>query len=266
MLEYNFNELDNDFITIWCRYISTQDISYIINDLEKLAELGQVNAVQSWYCFKKPGDNEAIDNIVKGYTGANFNELWAMGNFYRHDEEQKSDYLHYLKGVNDYEEVFDDFYREIDKKPTEYALHCQEKIKEIEFVDYWLKAIDMAFDLGKRKLSLSMLERANEMKTSLITLPEIDVILQDNFVQTAKNSRRLAKSGYNLFKEERRKKPDLTASDQPVLCFSFLKAVLLYNNDKSKYKNLALTMLKELSERDYSKALSEKLNCREEEK
>ena len=129
----------------------------------------------------------------------------------------------------------------------------------------WLKAIDMAFDLGKRKLSFSMLERANEMNTSLIILPEIDVVLRADFKQTAKNSRRLAKSGYNLFKEERKKKPDLTASDQPVLCFSFLKAVLLYDNDKSKYKNLALTMLKELSQRDYSPILSAKLNDKQEE-
>ena len=51
MLEYEFDNLDDQFVTIWSKYFLYQDESLIIKDLETLAEMGQINAVQSWYLF-----------------------------------------------------------------------------------------------------------------------------------------------------------------------------------------------------------------------
>ncbi len=79
MLEFNFTELDNDFITLWSKWILTHDYNLIKNNLEKLAELGQVNAVQSYYLFldKNEIPNTIIDDIVDDLRGENFNFILA---------------------------------------------------------------------------------------------------------------------------------------------------------------------------------------------
>lgn len=93
MLEANFTELDNDFITLWSKFILTQDYMLIKNDLEKLAELGQVNAVQSYYLFLEQGDktNKLIDDIVdNNFKGGNFNYLLAKTHKKMFEEDYNS--------------------------------------------------------------------------------------------------------------------------------------------------------------------------------
>ena len=66
MLEYNFDLLDNDFITLWSNYLLYNDANAIIKPLRILAEKGQINAVQSWYLLKKEDEHsEKIDKIVE---------------------------------------------------------------------------------------------------------------------------------------------------------------------------------------------------------
>ena len=81
MLENNFNELDDDFITIWSRFITAKEFKYlsIKEDLEKLAELGQVNAMQSYYLFLKAGEqhNPIIDKNVNMLYRNSFNNVLA---------------------------------------------------------------------------------------------------------------------------------------------------------------------------------------------
>lgn len=79
MLEYKFNSLDDDFITLWSNYILYNDTTLIIKPLEKLAEKGQINAIQSWYLLKKPEQqNATIDAIVENFYGHSFNEALAI--------------------------------------------------------------------------------------------------------------------------------------------------------------------------------------------
>ena len=80
MLEYDFNELDNDFITLWSKFLLTNDKKAIIDGIEALAELGQINAVQSWYLINQGKQNKNIDKILSSYNGSNFNEFLAMAN------------------------------------------------------------------------------------------------------------------------------------------------------------------------------------------
>ncbi|MDE6583518.1 MAG: hypothetical protein K2K31_02590, partial [Clostridia bacterium] len=84
MIEKDFTELDNDFITVWSKFIlsSKKQLRSIKHDIERLAELGQVNAVQSYYLFLKQDDksNEIIDKIVEGYPDTDFNYLQAKTN------------------------------------------------------------------------------------------------------------------------------------------------------------------------------------------
>lgn len=56
MIEYGFNALDNDFITLWSNYILYHDKGQIIKPLTMLAEKGQINAIQSWYLLKEESE------------------------------------------------------------------------------------------------------------------------------------------------------------------------------------------------------------------
>ena len=79
MLEYGFNELDNDFVTLWSKKIVSGEDTIIFKDLTKLAELGQINAMQSWYFLAKNGDDNAvIDNLVDNLGNGGANELLAI--------------------------------------------------------------------------------------------------------------------------------------------------------------------------------------------
>lgn len=81
MLEEDFNELDNDFITVWSRKILTNNTTRIMPALKQLAEQGQINAVQSYYLLKKDDEkSEIIDSIVDSYYGDTFNEELAIAN------------------------------------------------------------------------------------------------------------------------------------------------------------------------------------------
>ncbi len=81
MLEYGFNELDNDFVTLWSKKLVSDEDFLIFRDLTKLAELGQINAIQSWYLLAQRGDNnEVIDNIVKNLGNSGANALLARAN------------------------------------------------------------------------------------------------------------------------------------------------------------------------------------------
>lgn len=81
MLEYNFNSLDDDFITLWSNYLLYNDTSLIIKPLEELAEKGQINAIQCWYLLKKADQqNAVIDEIVDRFYGDSFNEALAIAN------------------------------------------------------------------------------------------------------------------------------------------------------------------------------------------
>ena len=94
MLEYNFNSLDDDFITLWSQYILYNDTAMIIKPLEELAEKGQINAIQSWYLLKNPEEkNATIDAIVDGYYGDSFNESLATANRLYSQNKQQINHL-----------------------------------------------------------------------------------------------------------------------------------------------------------------------------
>ena len=94
MLEYDFNTLDDDFITLWSHYILWNDAGKIIRPLESLAEKGQINAIQSWYLLKKQEEkNEVIDAMVDGFRGGSFNEELAIAN---REYDRIKDKLHEL--------------------------------------------------------------------------------------------------------------------------------------------------------------------------
>lgn len=112
MLEEDFNELDNDFITLWSNKILTNNTSKIMPPLKQLAEQGQINAVQSYYLLKKDNEkSEVIDSIVDSYYGDSFNEELAIANkLYSESKkelnEMQEQMLHYCDLDREYREKF----------------------------------------------------------------------------------------------------------------------------------------------------------------
>lgn len=66
MLYRDFNELDNDYITIWSRRFLDYPIEEVKKYLRPLAELGQVNALQCFYLTREKG--EMLSKAEKYFT------------------------------------------------------------------------------------------------------------------------------------------------------------------------------------------------------
>lgn len=79
MLEYASTALDKDFMTLWSKYLLTGSMDQ--TRLTALAELGQVNAVQSYYLFTDAKQkNQTIDGIVDLYSPNDLNQQLAILN------------------------------------------------------------------------------------------------------------------------------------------------------------------------------------------
>ena len=109
MLEYDFNELDNDFITIWSKYLlyPSGGVPY---GLEELSCLGQINAIQSILLFDdkelitKNITKKVMDKIEyledKNYD-ANFNEELIIQHAMRRKRNSDNFYLIYNGLIRD---------------------------------------------------------------------------------------------------------------------------------------------------------------------
>ena len=77
MLEKDFNEYDNDYITLWSNYYVNRSEKRIHNYMEALAELGHINAINCYYLLKDNStNNEKIDsNLTKIYETSGDNKF-----------------------------------------------------------------------------------------------------------------------------------------------------------------------------------------------
>lgn len=73
MLEKNFNELDNDFVTCWSYYIINQELRNKFYALKVLASMGQINAMQCLPLLTDCGDLSYIE--PENYAGSDMYNL-----------------------------------------------------------------------------------------------------------------------------------------------------------------------------------------------
>jgi len=76
---YNFTELDNDFLTLWGRWLLGKSFSSLLEDIQKLAELGQPNACATYYKIMKRGakTNPVIDKVVDEFETLEYDKILA---------------------------------------------------------------------------------------------------------------------------------------------------------------------------------------------
>ena len=173
MIEKNVTQLDQDFITVWCKYIlldknstDLNALSEIKKELEKLARLGQVNAIQSYYLFNPPGDS-TIDSYVQDYIlkeNPNFNELWAIGNYFRALEDFRNEDRKMLETY--FGLVY--FDENLDYQSEKYPKLCEikEEIMKYNSMVYRDKAVEEAKFQAKTYGNLLVKQRWVEMNTA----------------------------------------------------------------------------------------------------
>ena len=158
MLEYNFTELDNDFITLWSRYIVTDKIVLDMNALQELAEKGQINAVQKWYWFNKKGVNSKIDAIVESYKGDTYNELFSKAIVAYSD-----DYQNYLDLVIKIHEEHKKWNRYDSEENYKNFGNLRKAIYEHPICSNLIKAKELAKEEYEKTNNYLVLETMNEI-------------------------------------------------------------------------------------------------------
>ncbi|MBQ3494082.1 MAG: hypothetical protein IJA69_01560, partial [Clostridia bacterium] len=243
MLEYEFDNLDDQFVTIWSKYFLYQDESLIIKDLETLAEMGQINAVQSWYLFRTKGDNKVIDQIVESYTGANYNELFAMANYEASQADEKQELQNLIEQRKHYEEKY---YSTYDESYVKTIHEIDDEIVKLPFIKKYQESSTAIINISKNLGDPIVRTRACEIT---LTLTHNAVPYQNNkqmsYLKSANKS--CVNSLMKIYKQELKKKPDFKASDNPQLCYSLAKAIAFPTN--KKHKELGNSLFKQLADR-----------------
>ena len=237
MLEYNFNALDNDFITLWSKKLVGGEDYTIFKDLTKLAELGQINAIQCWYLIAGEMDRDKIiDKKVDNLRSGGPNELLAKANrdFYIRSRWRQ---LCAWDGLNSEAPI----YRTEESERDFYKI--TRTLEQSDYVVNTKLAIDAYYNLYNQTGNLLYLERFFEMMHSL-----------------NRAERKLFDLKYpalvHKFSKFRRDLLELYRQDKSNIAVAFAvgKNLTLFKAE-DRLKKMGTGILTKLSERDLSKTL-----------
>ncbi len=237
MLEYGFNELDNDFVTLWSKKIVSGEDSLIFEDLTKLAELGQINAIQSWYLLaKKDDDNAIIDNNVSNLGNGGANELLAIAHkdFFKNDRLAQMCDFYTLKTYWDRTEAQDEKMRNL-----------KFKLINSDYISKFEASTDNYYNNYNITHNILMLERYFEM---IAARTEILDEVQGFSMRVSK--RRLKKLRKTLLERYEQDKNNVAVAYALGKNLTLFKSSMLLTSMGSR-------ILTELSNRELSKTLQD---------
>lgn len=240
MLEYDFNELDNDFVTLWSKKIVSGEDTLIFRDLTKLAELGQINAVQSWYLLAKDNDDNAvIDNIVDNLGNGGANELLAIAHkdFLKNDRLRQISNWYCLKSMGVW-----------GRDGTKYEREYDDLCDEIEFSAYgsYLKnATEMYYHNYENTHNLLSLERFYEMMGGRAKVHKS--LINVDVHASSREFRKLRKTLLEMYERDK---------NNVAVAFALGKNLTLFKAN-GKLKALGNQILTDLSKRELSKTLQD---------
>lgn len=82
------DKINRDFITIWSKFLLTNYYGAIKDDLEQLAQDGNVDAISAWYGFNGIGQNKQIDKNAQSLLATNYKTSRAIACYFRRSEEK----------------------------------------------------------------------------------------------------------------------------------------------------------------------------------
>lgn len=238
MLEYDFNELDNDFVTLWSKKIVSGEDTLIFRDLTKLAELGQINAIQSWYLLAKDNDdNSVIDNLVSNLGNGGANEQLAIA----HKDYFKNDRLSQMCAWGKLNSLG------LDRTVTqdnEY-IGLRYKILGSAYGNYYKLAIEMYYSNYETTLNPLALERFYEMMGGRTKLHK--KLISVDVRASSKEFRKLRKTLLEMYEQDK---------NNVAVAFALGKNLTLFKAN-NKLKTLGNQILTDLSKRELSKTLQD---------
>lgn len=237
MLEYGFNELDNDFVTLWSKKLVSGEDSLIFEDLTKLAELGQINAIQSWYLLAKDNDDNAVvDNIVSNLGNCGANEMLAIAhkNFFKGD---------ILSKINEWNYLYDMGYMGRSDEQDDKLVYCARGIKNSLYGNYFKLATEAYYHNYTSTLNPLMLERFYEMMQgrSLFHKQWIKI----DCVASGRTFRKLRKTLLERYEQDK---------NNVAVAYALGKNLTLFKS-RVFQKAMGSQILTELSNRELSKTL-----------
>ena len=251
MLEYNFGELDNDFITLRSKFYLTHNINLAKNETEKLAELGQINAINSYFgTFNREEQflNSKIMETIDNLSDEDFNYVFAKSCKYllREDEKFKELATKIKKLSNDnYNYEIDlSVFLESEELPLLHSKEIEklkQEIAELNFYKTAKKAIKMAMEKYKITHNALILEREAEM--SMFT----NVCGQDTF-----DIIELAKKAFEELSQLYKK----NKNDVQIQYALAKNVVLFHSKANKKLHDWANKVLTKLSKRPLSNTLT----------
>lgn len=265
-MEFKMNELNNDYITLWSRYFFSDAKAEVLKQLEVMAEMGQINAIQSWYELHYVGENTKIDAIAETMRAEDdFNHQYAKGLYlFKKPEVQKEYYdLRRKMGKCMYAS------NRTKKKGlaslyTEEAIKLARQVMDLAPVKHYQKAYEMALELGKEYQSGVFFERANEIMATIRNyhpLPEKQIELNKDICKSNKEIRRILEKEYARLNESIM---DFNPTDSPVLSFYLARSYDCFQeNSVNEKKHREVTSIYEkLANREYSKTFKRALESR----
>lgn len=236
------NEFDNDFITLWSDYFLNQDASKVIKPLEKLAEMGQINAVQTWLLLKKFEDrNEIIEKYIEKLLLKNsydFEECLVLANyFYQFDTTEQQD---------EFAKIRDSLYQYV----MQYdQTNDQSLVQTIEYLKHNFRgfcSVEYNYQAG-----VALNQIISETSDPIFAESLFETLLSTNFYYFIVKPSFIKKTKNALIKENKKYPEDVQVQ------FFLAKHLAMFGDRKES--EMGKQMLSKLSERELSDKLKQKL-------
>ena len=176
MIEENFGELDSDFLKVWAQYLLDGDWGAHAKNVEKLAELGQINAIAEYFRADPEDVNPIIAKNLNSNESENFNVLYAKALQKEKEETKNGEFSVLLKKFKQacHELDNEDFllkmnFRGLSDFMKEHELLTNQKkvlegqIKSYKFVELLNRAASSCFKAWKDTQNPVFLENFCEM-------------------------------------------------------------------------------------------------------
>ena len=251
MLEFNYNSLDDEFVTFWSRHLTgVQDID-MLTGLERLAEKGQINAIQNWYLYNEVGKNKKIDKIVESMKGENFNELYAMANYFfmRPDLFQKFCDLN-----TQYQDIEDDIIECAEEEGLsvedmeEDLEDIKKQIFDMPHVKLIYKAYNEATKCYKETKNILVLSTANEILDCIPQMIPLNIDTDEMEAKTKKQNEIIHKYLLTQYRNNAQDNPQFSPADKPNLAFQLAKTILAFH-ESDEDSHFAYGLLELLGDR-----------------
>lgn len=235
MLEHDFNELDNDFITIYAKILLNGPDKQALEDLERLAELGQINAIQKWYEHTRfVRQNKAIDRLAREISGYGPEQMLVKSNYSMINNHRKLD--------------LDEWY-ELYRKSSIWRTRKEDaRMKDLEFgltnsdyINCFYDAIRLCIDRYEYNNNLLFAEKYFELVISQTKAHGL--LTGEEYIIDKKEFLEVRNRLLGMYNKE---------TTPANIAFTLAKNLTLFKASR-KQKALATKILTELSNRKFSK-------------